>query len=115
MGSSTSVATICAHSVSDRWYAEGPLTAVGLRDVSPHHRLRTIRACAQRRAELVKQTLDAMLLDTEEGQTIDPRRAAIPLHTPPCLPEDVSPPDPVHQGMEASFRGSLGRDPEASL
>ena len=41
------------HSVSDRRNAERPLPAIGLRDVSPQDRLRTIRACAQRGAELV--------------------------------------------------------------
>ena len=25
--------------------------------------------------------------------------------------EDVTPPDPIHQRVEAAFRGSLGRDP----
>ena len=50
-----------------------------------------------------------------ERHRIDPRRAAVPLHPPPCLPEDVTPPDPIHQGMEAALRGSLGRDPESTL
>ncbi len=36
-------------------------------------------------------------------------------HPPPRLPEDVSSPDPIHQGVKASFRGSLGRDPQSAL
>ena len=44
-----------------------------------------------------------------------PAAAAVALHPPPRLPEDVIPPDPVHQRMEAALRGSLGRDPEAAL
>ena len=46
---------------------------------------------------------------------IDARRAAVPLHPPPRLLEDVTPPDPIHQGMEAALRGSLGCDPESTL
>ena len=60
------------HSVSDRGNAERPLPAIGLRDVSPQNRLRTIRACAQCRAELLEQALDAILLDDREGRTIEP-------------------------------------------
>ena len=103
------------HSVSDRRNAERPLPAIGLRDVSPQDRLRTIRACAQCGAELVQQSLDPILLDVGQGLAIDPRRAAVRLHPPPCLLEDVTPPDPIHQGMEAAFRGSLGRDPQSTL
>ena len=103
------------HSVSDRRDAERPLTAIGLRDVSTQNRLRTIRACAQRGAEFLKQALDVVLLDRVEGHTINPRRTAVPFHTPPRLLKDVRPPDPIHEGMKASLRGSLGRDPEASL
>ena len=103
------------HSVSDRRNAERPLTAIGLRDVPPQDRLRTIRACTQCGAELVEHALDAVLLDGGERLAIDARRAAVPLHPPPRLLEDVTPPDPIHQGMEAAFRGLLGRDPESTL
>ena len=103
------------HPVSDRRNAERPLPAIGLRDVSPQDRLRTIRACAQRGAELLEQALDAVLLDCGERLAIDARRAAVPFHPPPRLLEDVTPPDPIHQGVEAPLRGSLGRDPESAL
>ena len=56
-----------------------------------------------------------ILLDLGERLAIDARRAAVPFHPPPRLLEDVTPPDPIHQGVEASFRGSLGRDPESAL
>ena len=36
-------------------------------------------------------------------------------HPPPCLPQDVTPLDPIQQRMEAALRGSLGRDPESAL
>src|SRR5690606_30404851 len=43
------------------------------------------------------------------------RRAAVPLHSLPRLLEDVTPPDPIHQGVEATTRVLLGRDVEPSL
>jgi hypothetical protein len=69
----------------------------------------------QHRPELSQQTLDAILLDLGQRLSIDPSRPAVPLHTLPRLPEDVRPPDPIHKGVKASFRGSLGRDPESAL
>ena len=102
------------YSVSNRRDAERPLTAIGLRDVSAQNRLRTIRACAQGSGEFLHEALDAVLLDDRERRTIDTRGPAVPLHPPPCLLEDVTPPDPVHQGMKASLRGSRGRDPESA-
>ena len=103
------------HPVSDRWDAQRPLPAVGLRDVAPQNRLRPIRACLQRRAELLQQALDPVLLNRCERRPIDTRCAAVRLHPPPCLLEDVTPPDPVHQDMKAALRGSLGRDPQPTL
>jgi len=103
------------HSVSDCWNAEGPLSAIGLRDVSPPNRRRTIRACAQHRTQLTQHALDAILLDAGERLPIDARRAAVPFHMPPRFPEDVSPPDPIHQRVEASIRRSFGCDPESTL
>ena len=95
--------------------AERPLTAIGLRNVSPQDRLRPIRACAQYDVELVEHALHAILLDARERLAIDARRAAIRLHPPPRLPQDVTPVDPIEQGMEAALRRSLGCDPEAAL
>jgi len=45
--------------------------------------------------ELVEHALYAVLLDLNERLTINARRAAVPFHTPPCLLEDVTPPDPI--------------------
>ena len=95
--------------------AEGPLPAISLRDVSPPDRRRPIRACAQRDVERVDHGLHTVLLDTGERLAIDTRRAAVRLHPPPCLPQDVTPVDPIQQGMEAALRGSLGRDPQSTL
>ena len=101
--------------IPHRRYAERPLAAIGLGNVAPQNRLRTIRTCAQCRAELSQETLDPVLLDGRERRPIDARRPAVPFHTPPRLLEHVSSPDPIHQGVKASVRGSLGRDPESAL
>ena len=69
----------------------------------------------QCRAEFREARVDTALLNLRQRLRIDPGRATIPLHPPPRLPEDVIPPDPVHQGLEAPRRGPLGRGPEASL
>ena len=101
--------------IPHRRNAERPLTAIGLGNASAQDRLRPIRACAQRGGELTEHALYAVLLDTIERLAIDARRAAVRLHPPPCRPQDVTPVDPVQQGMEAALRGSLGRDPESTL
>ena len=103
------------HSVSDGGNAERPLSAVGLGNVPPQDRLRAIRAVAQRDAELRQKRLDAVLLDLRQRRPIDAGRAAIPFDPPPRLLEDVSPPDPIQQGVKAPFRGPLGRGPEGAL
>ncbi len=74
-----------------------------------------IRACAQCHAELREQTLDAILLDIGERLPVDAGRAAVPLYAPPRLLEHVTSPDPIHQGVEAPLRGSLGCDPQSAL
>ena len=65
--------------------------------------------------EFIEHPLHAILLDAIQRLLIDARRAAVPFHPPPCLPQDVTPMDPIEQGMEAAFRGSLGRDPQSTL
>ncbi len=67
------------------------------------------------RPERPDQALEAVLLDPGQRLAINTGRPAVPFHTPPRLPEDVSSPEPIHQGVKASCRGSLGRDPESAL
>ena len=83
--------------------------------ISPLNRLRPIRASAQGGRELVKHALAAVLLDHDERLPIDARRAAVPFDALPRLLEDVIPPDPIHQGVKAPLRRSLGCDPESPL
>jgi len=52
-----------------------------------------------------------LTLSTEEHRGAKTSR----FHPPPCLPQDVTPVDPIQQGMEAALRGSLGCDPESTL
>ena len=71
---------------------------------------------ARRRApRSVEKRLDPHLLDVGQRHRIDARRAAVPLHPPPCFPQDVTPVDAVQQRMEASARLPLGRTPESAL
>ena len=103
-------------SVSDGGDAERPLAAVSLGNVSPQDRLRAIRAVAQRGAEVVRETRSTPCCSIAASVVpIDARRAAIPFDPLPRLPEDVIPPDPVHQGVKPPFRGPLGRGPQASV
>ena len=70
---------------------------------------------AEHHAELFQEALDAILLDVRDRLGIEPSRAAVPSHTPPCLPQDVTPVDAVVQGMEAPTRCPLGRSPQSPL
>ena len=101
--------------VPDRRYPERSPAAIGLGDISPEDQLRSIRPRAQRRAEFLEEGIDPALLNLRQRLPVDAGRATIPLDAPPRLPEDVIPPDPVHQGVEAPFPGPLGRGPKASL
>ena len=103
------------HSVSDGRDTEGPPPAIGFWDVSPQDRRRTIRACAQCHGELTQHALDAILLDGCQRLTINARSAAVTLHPLPRRPEEVSPPDTVHQGVETALRGPLGGGPQSTL
>src|SRR5690606_23329695 len=67
------------------------------------------------RLQLFEEALDSVLLDVEERLTIDSCGASVPSHADPCLPEDVTPPDVVIQGMEPSTRCPLGCGPELPL
>jgi hypothetical protein len=71
------------------------LSAIGLRDVPPQDRWRTVRASPQCTLELVEHALHTVLLDADERLAINARRAAVPSHTPPRLLKDVTPPDPI--------------------
>jgi hypothetical protein len=103
------------YAVSDGGNAERPLPPVSLGNVAPQDRLRTIPAVAQRGAQVVQKHLDSALLNLRQRLAIDARGAAISFDAPPRLPEDVIPPDPIHQGVEAPCRGPLGRGPESAL
>ena len=73
----------------------------------------TCLRAARRRA--LRGNARPRLLDLGQRLGIDARRAAVPLHPPPCFPQDVTPVDAVVQRMEASSRLPLGRDPQSAL
>jgi hypothetical protein len=106
---------LLGHPVADRRDAQGSYAAVWFGDRPPPHRRRTIAACPEVPGKLVEQALDAIGLDIGQGQSIDPRRASVGPDPPPRLAQDVSPEDAVIEGVEAPFRGLLGRSPELAL
>jgi hypothetical protein len=84
---------------------------LGLGDLHPPDRLRTIAPLAQVTLQLAQQAIHPVLLHRRQGLTIDPGGAPLALHAHPRLPEDVTPPDPVEQSVEAPTRRPLGGHP----
>jgi site-specific DNA recombinase len=103
------------HPVSYRRDAQRPLLSIGLRNVPAPHHTGPIRACAQLRAELFEEALDAVLLDVADRLAVDARGALVSPHSLPRFEEDVTPPHVVVQRVEAPLRGSLGCCPQPAL
>ena len=103
------------HSVPHRRDPERPLPTAALLDVPPSHRARAVPACPQSRLDLGEPFRHAENLDRVEALRIDARRSAICAHSPPRFPEDVTPPDPVIERMEAPRLAPLGTPPERAL
>jgi len=100
---------LCSGAVrADRRNPQRPLLPICFRYVSPLHRGRTISACSQRRLDFRQKFFHASLFDDLDGFRIDPRRATVAAHPPPCFPQNVTPVDPVVQRMEASRSTPLG-------
>jgi site-specific DNA recombinase len=74
------------HSVSNRRYAQRPLSSICLRYVSPQHRARSIPACSQLGLELFQEKLHSQPLDLVECLSVNTRRASVALHPPPRFP-----------------------------
>ena len=62
-----------------------------------------------------EETLDAPLLDHSQGLPVDAGSSPVAANTLPGLQQDVTPPDPVEQCMEAPTRVALGRDEKLAL
>jgi hypothetical protein len=96
------------YAVSHRRDPERPLLAVSLRDVPPSDRPRAIAFRAQLGLDLLQEVLNAALLDGVDRFPVDPGRAAVLPHPLPRFVEDVTPPHPVVQRVEAPCPALLG-------
>jgi serine/threonine protein kinase len=81
--------------VSHRRYPQRPLLPVWFRNVPPAHRLRTVLACPEAIAKLREKLHHSSLLDRLQGLPVNAGSPTIGLDAPPCLPQDVTPVDPV--------------------
>lgn len=97
--------------IAHRRDPERPLPAVGLGDVLPQHRARSVRACAQRRLDLVQERDHASLLDRRDRLSIDARGSLVGPNPLPRRLQHVTPEDAVIQGVEAPSRLPLGGSP----
>ena len=100
------------HPVPDRRDAQRPAAALRLGDLHPPDRQRAIATPRSSRLKLAEQALDAVLLDRSQRHRSTPA-APVASHPPPRLPQDVTPPDPVIQGVKAATRRPLGGQPIA--
>ena len=103
------------HTIAHRGNAQGPPLAVGLGNVLPSNRRRSVLACLEIGLEVRKELPHAHLIDVGERLFVDARRTAVCPHPLPRRPQDVTPVDTVIQGMEAAFRRPLGCGPQTSL
>ena len=76
---------------------------------------RTVAPGLQVRGQLVEQTVNAVLLDSGEGDTVDAGRATIGAHLPPRPLQDVPAEELVVERVEASPGIGLGRPVQRSL
>ncbi len=91
--------------------AERPHTTLGLGDLNPPDRPQTIRPLTQVTLQLGQQPLHTVLLHRRQRLSIDPGDTLVLLHALPRLLQDVTPEDPVKQGMETPTRRPLGGHP----
>ncbi len=103
------------HTVPDRRYAQRPLPPVCLRDVLPPNRLRSVLPRSEDVLKFREEQLDTPLLDHLQGLPVDAGSALVASHPPPRLQQNVTPPDPVVQRMEAALPIPLGCYEEPAL
>ena len=111
IGSSTILAACWATRSRTVGMPNGRLPPIRLRDLHPPHRRRAVPALAEVSRRARQHPLHAVVLHRGQGHTIDPGRATIRSHPLPRLPQDVTPVDPVIQGMETPTLRLLGRSP----
>ncbi len=115
IGSSTSVAAICATRSRTVGIPNGRCrpSAFGMyRRLTAQGRYVPARNRAPRSSRNCSTPACSMSASVIASTPAAPRFA---VHSPPCFPQDVTPVDAVHQRMEASARLPLGRTPESAL
>jgi hypothetical protein len=99
------------HSVAHDRDAKRPHPAVRLGDLHPTHRRRTVDTCPKVHGEFLEHPPDAVVLHRLQSHLIDPGGATIGSDPIPRHPQDVTPADPVVQGVEPPTLRLLGRSP----
>ena len=88
-----------------------PHTTLGLGDQNPPDRPRAIGPLAQITLQLGQKPLCPVLRHHRQRLSINPGGTLVLLHAPPRLPQDVTPVDPVIQGVKAPTRRPLSGHP----
>ncbi len=103
------------HPVPNRWNAEWPLAAAGLRDHHPSHRLALIRLRTQLLTQPDQPVLQPCRLDLLERRSVHPWRTFVGTRQVIRVAQDVRPPDLVVAQVEPETRLGLRLAIELSL
>ena len=97
------------HPVSDTGYSQGAHLAIGLGDVDPAHRLRSVSLGPQFSLQLIEKCLDSSLsfLNTLQGHSIDSRCSLVCPYPLPRRFQYISTENAVIQGIEPILTFSL--------
>ncbi|MDP3972576.1 MAG: recombinase family protein [Candidatus Nanopelagicales bacterium] len=99
------------HPVTHSRNTQRPLTAIRFRNLHPTHRRRAVPVFAKITGQLAEHPPDPVILNIDQGHTINPSRSAISSHPFPRLPQNVTSVDAVIQGMETPTLRLLCRSP----
>jgi hypothetical protein len=109
------LARLLDHPISDRRDPQRTLTTIGLRDLHPQHRLRSISLGLQVSSEFPKENLDTMALYILDAHAIDAGTSAVGSHFQPGPPQYIGPDDAVIQSVEPTAPTPLGRKIQSAL
>jgi hypothetical protein len=91
--------------------AQRPNTTLRLRDRDPPDRQRAIATLTKLDLDFAQKAINPELLNRFQGPPIDPGSPLVLPHTPPRLPQNVTPVDPIKQGVKTPIRRPLGGHP----
>ena len=111
IGSSTSLAACCTTRSRTVGIPSGRLPPSGFGISTRRTGAGRYVPARRSRGKLAEHPLDAVLLHRGQGHPIHPGRTPVRSHPLPRLPQDVTPLDPVIQGVETPPRRLLGRSP----